>query len=75
MKDLKPEQIAQHQVEELISNQRTELDRAIAMNQRWVLWLAVANGAALAALAAKVVDGGSEAVAALIMPSCWLSDY
>ncbi len=72
MKDLSQAEVARYQLEELLGNQRVELDRAIAANQRWVLSLAVANGAALTALAAKLVDSRSEYLAALVMPSCWM---
>lgn len=45
----------------------------MSTNRRWTLSLAVANGGALAAIAARLVsDNRSEAVAALLMPSCWL---
>lgn len=72
MKDLTPAEVARYQLEELMGKQHIELDRAISANQRWVLSLAVANGAALTALAVKLVDSRSESLAALVMPSCWM---
>jgi hypothetical protein len=72
MRDIPPAEFAGRQLDELLSNQKYELDRAHAVSQRWVLWLAIGNGAALAAIGAKLVETRSEALAALLMPSCWL---
>lgn len=71
MRDLSPEQVASRQLDELLNNQKLEMDRSYAVSQRWVLWLAIGNGAALAAVGAKLLDAQSEVLAALLMPSCW----
>lgn len=58
--------------ERLVALAQFTRETSIKANARWVLALAVGNGAALAALSARLVSGPSEAVAALLMPSCWL---
>lgn len=72
MRDLPPADLAKAQLDELVTNERLEQERAVSSNQRWVLSLAVGNGAALAAVVAKIIDAKSEALAALMMPSCWM---
>ncbi len=72
MKDLEPKEIAKVQLEELMYNQRIQAERGVTANYRWTLSLAVANGASLAALAAKLIDTKSEMLTALLMPSAWL---
>lgn len=72
MRDLTPADVAKAQLDELVTNERLEQERAVSSNQRWVFSLAVGNGAALAAVVAKIIDAKSEALAALMMPSCWM---
>ena len=72
MRDISAADVARAQLEELTGNAQAELDRALAANRRWVLSLAVGNGAALAALTAKLIDAESEIQAALLIPSCWM---
>ena len=71
MRDIPAAEWAKAQLDELVSSERAEQERAVAANQRWVLSLAVGNGGALAAVVTKLIDSKSELIAALMMPSCW----
>lgn len=71
MRDIPAAEWAKAQLDELVSSERAEQERAVAANQRWVLSLAVGNGGALAAVVAKLIDAKSELIAGLMMPSCW----
>ena len=72
MRDMLPSDFAKAQLDELLTNERVEMERSVSANQRWVLSLAVGNGAALAAVVAKIIDVKTESLTALMMPSCWL---
>ncbi|WP_297804285.1 hypothetical protein [uncultured Brevundimonas sp.] len=72
MRDLPKADFAMKQLEELLSNQRYELERSNVVNERWILWLAIGNGVALVSVSSKLIEKATESLVALLMPSCWL---
>ncbi len=71
MRDLPKSDFEMKKFDELLSNQRYELERSNVVNERWILWLAIGNGVALVSIASTLIDKTTEALAALLMPSCW----
>lgn len=53
------------------SDRKADRDLMVKAQQRWVLFLAVANASGLIAVGAKALEMLAEPIAYLLLPSCW----